>query len=447
MPKYCPLLTACLMLCACGEHNPYFCKGAPLDNCTLIDAAPDGPMHCTTSQECTLPTATVCDTQGSGTCVECTSSESAACTGVTPACVSNTCQKCTQHSQCSSAACLPDGTCGNDTNVAYVDPAGTDTQTCSKASPCTDVAKALATARPYVKFHGTTDQPVSVNAGRVVTFLADSGASLTRTTGGGAILTVQDDGTSLTVYDLSINNAPNGPSGIGCLIPTGGGAPTLALHRVTISSNPGGGISAAGGTLAVSQSSLGQNLGGGIAVAGGTLTVTQSELNQNTGGGILMSVVGVVNLSNNFIHHNGNDIDASFGGLSLRPAAGSMVQFNTIIDNKANLGAASAGGVFCDVAGFVADNNIIFRNTGGQATSTQVFGNCMYGKSFVAAAPAADNTPMFVHPNTPPFDYRLTSSTPATIRDVAGNCTGVDHDGDVRPFGSGCDLGADEYHP
>lgn len=443
----CIVLIAAISLCACGESNPYFCKGAPLDNCTLIDAPPDVPSRCTINEECTSPMAMVCEV-GSGACVQCTPSEASVCAGATPVCISNSCQKCTDHTQCASAACLPDGTCGTDVNVAYVDPDGTDNQNCSKMTPCNDVTKALATDRPYLKFHGTTDQAVSVKAGRVVTFLADPGAILTRRSGNGAILTVQDNGTSVSIYDLSISNAPNDPNGIGCLIPTGGGTPTLILDRVTISNNPGGGISTAAGALTVSRSVVSQSGGAGITMtAGGTLNVSQSELSQNRGGGILMSADSGITLTNNIIHHNGDKLSSAFGGLSLRPTPGSVVQFNTIVDNEANAGAASAGGIFCDVTGFIADNNLIFRNTGGQALTTQTFGICTYGKSFIAGAPVGDNTPMFVRPNLPPVDYHLTASTPTTIRDAAGNCTGVDYDGDMRPIGPACDLGADEYRP
>ena len=158
-----------------------------------------------------------------------------------------------------------------------------------------------------------------------------------------------------------------------------------------------------------------------------------------------MAVAGTVALTNNYVDHNGNDVTASFGAFSLKPNPESKVEFNTIVDNKANLGAASAGGVFCDVDGFTYNNNIIFRNTGGPSASTQTFGNCSVGNSFVLAAPAADNTPQFVHPNTPPFDYHLTAATPLTIRDAGGACTGQDFDGDTRPINGACDLGADEY--
>lgn len=111
---------------------------------------------------------------------------------------------------------------------------------------------------------------------------------------------------------------------------------------------------------------LANNPGGGISMAGGTLTVSQSEIGQNTGGGIQMSAEGVVTLTNNLVHHNGDELTSPFGALSLRPASGSVVRFNTIIDNHANTGTASAGGVFCDVPGFVASDNIIFATREGR---------------------------------------------------------------------------------
>src|SRR5262249_36591789 len=146
------------------------------------------------------------------------------------------------------------------------------------AMPCTLVSKALATNRPYVKLTGTTDEAVTVDNGRGVTFLAEPGAKLTRTTGTRAIVTGRDNGTSLTLYDLSIGNAPNNPSGIGIVIPAAAGAPTVALVRVTVANNPGGGISASGGSLTVSQSTISGNAGGGISASGGSLTVSQSTI-------------------------------------------------------------------------------------------------------------------------------------------------------------------------
>jgi len=115
------------------------------------------------------------------------------------------------------------------------------------------VAKALATKRPFVKFTGMIDEAVTVERGRTVTFLADPNALLTSGSGG-AILTVRDDNTSLTVYDLAISNAPNNANGFGLVIQAGG-APSVSLVHTTLDNNPGGGISAAGGSPSASRRS------------------------------------------------------------------------------------------------------------------------------------------------------------------------------------------------
>jgi hypothetical protein len=174
-------------------------------------------------------------------CVQCTVAEAEACAGTTPICGSNdTCRSCPAHTECPSDVCLPDGSCSDGSDIAYIDPGGSDNAICTKAMPCTRVAKALATNRPFIKFHGSTTEAVTVAGGRDVTFLADPSAKLTLDSGG-AILTVHDDNTKLTVYDLSISDGQN-VNTIGLVVPAGSGAPSIAMTRVKISNDPGGGI-------------------------------------------------------------------------------------------------------------------------------------------------------------------------------------------------------------
>jgi hypothetical protein len=441
--------------------NPAYCAAHPTDpDCR--NAFPDAG-GCTSSAQCSSPTA-VCATDKMA-CVQCTTTEHDACTGNLPVCgVDDTCRKCSAHTECSSNACLPDGSCGDDTSVAYVDPAGVGT-TCTKASPCKKVSDALKTSRPFIKFQGTTNEKVVLN-GLNVTFLADPGAKLTDTMNG---ILLQIEGSSqVAIYDLEIGGA-SGANTPGISVQPGSTA-TMTLTRAKlagntgpgisvssgmvtisqsmISGNTGPGISTSSGMVSISQSTISGNTGPGTSASGGTLIVSRSTVASNNGGGILTSATAFT-IRNNFIYRNGNTSMANSGGMG---AVGivdpSVLEFNTIVDNLASGDTLSVGGVLCDRTGFVAPNNLIFRNTGGTAGNVQTLGICSFGNSLISAGTGpVDNTPMFAHPNSTPFDYHLTPASPGTIVDAAGPCTGVDFDGDARPVGAACDLGADERKP
>jgi hypothetical protein len=324
---------------------------------------------------------------------------------------------------------------------------GTDNLDCTRATPCTKVASALLTGRPYVKFAGTTDEAVTVDSGRVVTFLADPGAKLTRMSGAGAIVTVRDDGTSLTVYDLSISDAPNNPSGIGVVVPAAAGAPTVTLVRARLGNNPGGGISSSGGTLMMSQSTVSGNAGGGIS-SSGTLTVSQSTVSGNAGGGISVTS-GTFAIVGNVFFGNGT-LTGTAGGVSISTAqnAANRLEFNSFSSNATANGFAPA--IQCMVGGtFTARNNIMSGNL-TPTSMDQVGGNCMHTHSIMRPGTVPPGTgnksddPLFVNATT--GDLHLGPGSRAIgAADPNSDLTGLaarDIDGDVRTRPA--DIGADE---
>jgi hypothetical protein len=437
---------AVLLVAGCiKQKDPYYCPGAnPNDNCAEIDAGTDGPQACTSNDQCA---PLVCDVSGSMVCAQCTATDHDACSAATPVCGQDlACRGCTAHAECASNACLPDGSCGDDSNVAYVDPNGTDNVMCTKAMPCTMVTKALATNRPYLKLKGTTDEAVTVDSGRVVTFLGDPSAKLTRAAGG-AIVTVRDTGTSLAIYDLAISDAPNNASGFGVVIPTASGAPTVSLTRVALSNNPGGGISSSGGSLTVTQSTISGNTGGGISSSGGSLTVTQSTILLNSGGGVSIGTAQF-DLTNNVIARNGS-AGSTFGGLFLTQTntGTRRFEFNTVTQNQATTGITP--GVLCAAVATPIPfaSSVVFGNSAG----TQVEGsNCSWTYSDIGPTTASGSgninvDPMFVNPAQ--NNFHLMASSPA--KDVADPAAtlGVDLDGNARPQGAGRDMGADEITP
>jgi hypothetical protein len=460
MISYC---LAGLAVQAC--RNPSYCPGARHDDCANVDAA----RRCSASAECPMPL--VCDVGGTNTCVACTPQEAAACTGATPVCGDDRmCRGCTAHAECGgSEACLPEGSCGDPGQVAYVKPAalgGTDNPSCTLAMPCTKVASALQTGRPYVKLAGTNDEGGTLSIdNRNVTLLAERDAKLIRTSLG---LHVEVKGTSqVEIYDLEISGAL-GAQGVGISMPTGNTA-KLTLQRVKILDNTGGGISATGGTLTVGQSTLSNNAGGGISATGGTLTVGQSTLSNNAGGGISATggtlTVGQSTLSNNagggisatngtyaivgnMFFNNGNDTTL-VGGVAIGTSQSPMnrLEFNSFSRNKAQDGLGAA--IHCIAGTFTARNNIMSEN-GTLTNMEQVGGTCAHAYSIIRPGtlpPGPGNSnadPLFV--NTTTGDLHVRAGSPALgAADPNSDLTGLaerDLDGDVRMRPA--DIGADE---
>jgi hypothetical protein len=424
-PDRCSALALALLCAMTGcRKSEYYCPGARLDNCNYLDAG----QTCASNDDCSEPEA-VCDVGGSMTCVQCIAPDQArACTGTTPACGDDhTCRGCIAHAECpASDACLPDGSCAEPSQVAYVKPpalGGTDNPSCTLAMPCTKVASALQTGRPYLKLAGTNDEggTLSIDS-RNVTLLAERGAKLVRTSNG---LHLEIKGTSqIEIYDLEISGA-SGALGVGISLPTGN-AVRLTLRRAKILNNAGGGITASGGTLTVSQSTISGNAGGGISMMNGTFVIVGNVFYLNGTGAALLGGVTISAPAN----------------------AANHLEFNSFNQNTTANGVAPA--IQCTIAGtFTARNNIMSEN-GTLTNMDQVGGNCLHAYSIARPGmmpPGVGNSsmdPLFV--NTTTGDLHVRAGSPARgAADPNSNLTGPaerDIDGDVRTLPA--DIGADE---
>jgi hypothetical protein len=338
---------------------------------------------------------------------------------------------------------LPSGACAAPDQVAYVapSPGGTDNASCSLATPCTTIAKALATGRFYVKLAGTLNEQVTLN-NRSVTLLAEPGARLT-STNLGTLLRVYGM-SQVEIYDLELSGMP-GMGGYGIEASPGS---TATMVRVKLSGNQAGGLWATGSTVTVLQSTISDNAGSGIVANGGSLSVSQSTISSNLGGGITTVNDGAFEIVGNVFFKNGRD-GAHFGAIAISTTQGgaNRLEFNSFNSNKAVNGIGAA--IQCGAGPFTARNNIMSEN-GTLTSPAQVGGTCMHAYSIVRPGPVPPGPgnsamdPLFK--NTTTGDLHLMPGSPAIrAADPSSVLAGIaerDIDGDKRT--APATIGADE---
>lgn len=407
----------------CMKQSEKYCAMHPEDTVNCPDGGGDGGMACVGDSDCLAidPTRPVCTADRR--CAECTVDDAALCTEGRVCTAENTCGDCTRHDQCASAVCQANGRCADEAMVAYVSPAGGGSD-CTKAMPCDDLVVAEGKVTPIIKVSGTvTNSSDVVFSDRSTTIYGDPGAAITRD-GDGVIVTVENTGTTLVIYDLRIFGATGGGIGHGVYVEPQGN-PTLALHRVLIESNDGSGVR---------------------ATDGGDVTISRSVIANNTGSTGVVLMNGTFAVSNTIIAQNGRTtLMTSPGGANLQPALPSTFEFNTVADNVTSGGAGFYRGIFC-TPGVAIANSII---AGNDVTGCNVTYTLATPGDGASGAGNVTGDPMFTSTTTPsaPTFYRIDPASPAKdIADTAATLA-MDIDGNMRPIDGRSDAGADEVVP
>ncbi len=310
---------------------------------------------------------------------------------------------CLTQADCPTSVCLPTTVCAAETDVAWLSSSGSLNAACTMAQPCLRLLDALGTMKPYIRVAGTIANLSSIS--RDVEIFGEPGAGFSG--------------------NLSLNN---GVVGLYNLSFTAGN--TCIQNQ---------------GATATIEHSVIHDCGNLGINSNGPLTLDASTVTNCRNGGV---VVGnqTFSITNNFITQNGGGMTGD-GGLTIQPtlaSMGSRVDFNTIAANGIKSNTNASGGVFCDIAGFTLVGDVVVHNTVNGSTgasNANKAGQCTYASSFVQPI---DNIG-FV--STAANNYHITAQSP--LRDIPGVATALatDVDGESRPYGSGYDLGADEYHP
>ncbi len=325
--------------------------------------------------------------QPQGVCVECTVDDERNCGGATPQCGNdNRCRACRTNDDCDSGACLEDGACANADEVVYASPTGVSTSGCGRAlgqNECS-LAQALIEVVPtrdvirlapgtYTAMGGTDELDFSIRNATVIA----RGATINRALDG-AIMSVRNNRTLKLIGGTL--RGPNNDDGLKCS--TGG---ELIVHETTIERMTQSGIQTDSCKLTVSRATIRNNLEGGIR---------------------MINLPRVATITNNFVYRNGGT-GSPVGGMALRlEPAGSRLEFNTVADNDADLGSATAGGITCDGQGYDAPFNLVYRNEGGIAARSRSSGP--------ARSRARSSRPPWPGRTRSASKTRTTARTPAT---------------------------------
>lgn len=251
---------------------------------------------------------------------------------------------------------------------------------------------------------------------------------------GGGIYTVGPD----QIINNEFFNNSVGANGGAIALGSTAGSPALVSNNEIYSNSAGTGTS---------------TVGGGIVVVAGTATIDGNIIYSNIasfGGGIGINPGTTVLVQNNILYNNQTRTGGGGGGIIV---GGTMqIVHNTLVDNS----ASSAGGAGIYILGGTAGitNTIVASNTATTNAGINNVGGTVFGSTNNIFNNTTNVGGILVGTITgnPRFanyvgdDFHLSANSGVVVDDALPTSITQDVDGQIRPFGLGYDVGADEFY-
>ncbi len=346
--------------------------------------------------------------------------------------------------ECASGIC-DGGACVATAQIAYVAPAGLDSQPCTATAPCQTIDRAVSvqanagrSPRRVVVEAGTYTQSVNVTSD-VAWIVGRGGAGRPPTITPRDRDAVVVSGAAVIARRLTIAGGGGNGDGVRCT----NGAVTLAA--VTIQDVGDDGVDVRDCDATLTQVAITGGGGFGVRAQRRTLVIRSSVLIGNSNGGLRTSPVDALTVTGSVFARNGRPAVGGVGGSAVGGAellANGMVVFdsNTVADNDSASDATRA--IVCATTGTYALPNNLLTNARTFATACPL----THSLSSALAAPSGSNRPIAqpAYANPTVGDYHLTSMSEARgVSTAPTTGAALDLDGQARPRGA-LDVGADE---
>jgi hypothetical protein len=385
--------------------------------------------------------------------------DSTDCAATDPICdpTSHTCRRCVADLECDGICTEYNGQCLSDPRGIFVAETGSDTSTsCSRAQPCKTFSRAFQeisnNKHTIVVLDGSWSNTGSsvISAPTTTERIVISGED---NNPDGAFLTAISNGTTNPVVVTIPSTADYVLEGFTVRNGTNDGIRNngdLLLYRMAVTNNNNAGIASNvsnQNALHIWESSITLNKQEGINAQKGPVEILRSTIASNTQYGIFISQCATT-ITNTFIVRNG--MTSSYGGIRMQQLQGlpQSLSFLTIAHNTAS--NANIAGLSSDTTVAIT-NSILVENNNASTGVDQICSGCTATYSMFSSTTVPIGTGNIAGPasfvDIATDNFHLSAASTAVNAGDPASTNLVDYDGDVRPNGTGFDIGADELRP